>query len=134
MSDQVPELVQDWLLRAHSSLKLGRAGLRTRGVLPEDACFHAQQCAEKALKGLLTHLAIQHPRTHALEVLLDLLKAHAIQVPVNVDEAFELTQYAVQTRYPGEWEPVTKVEARHALELAALVLAWVENKITPDKN
>ena len=129
MNDQPPELVQDWLLRARSSLKLGRAGLRTQGVLPEDVCFHAQQCAEKALKGLLTHLAIQHPRTHALDVLLDLLKSHGVHVPGNVDEAFELTQYAVQTRYPGEWEPVTKTEARHALERAALVLAWVESKI-----
>ena len=129
MNDQPPELVQDWLLRARSSLKLGRAGLRTQGVLPEDVCFHAQQCAEKALKGFLTCLGIPHPRTHALEVLLDLLKAHDIQVPANVDEAFELTQYAVQTRYPGEWEPVTKAEARHALERAALLLAWVESKI-----
>ena len=67
MSDQPPELIQDWLLRARSSLKLGKAGLRTQGVLPEDVCFHAQQCAEKALKGMLTHLSIQHPRTHALE-------------------------------------------------------------------
>lgn len=49
MSDQVPELVQDWLQRAQSSLKLGKAGLRASGVLPEDVCFHAQQCAEKAL-------------------------------------------------------------------------------------
>lgn len=129
MSDQVPELVQDWLLRAHSSLKLGKAGLRASGVLPEDVCFHAQQSAERALKGLLTYLAIQHPRTHALDVLLDLLKVRNIQVPDSVDEAFELTQYAVQTRCPGEWEPVTKAEARHALELAALVLVWVESKI-----
>ena len=133
MSDQPPELIQDWLLRARSSLKLGKAGLRTQGVLPEDVCFHAQQCAEKALKGMLTHLSIQHPRTHALEVLLDLLKAHDVQVPASVDEAFELTQYAVQTRYPGEWEPVTKAEAKLALELAALVLAWVESKVNPGK-
>jgi HEPN domain-containing protein len=47
---QMPELVQTWLEHARSDLNLGRAALRTRGVLPEDACFHAQQCAEKALK------------------------------------------------------------------------------------
>jgi HEPN domain-containing protein len=33
---------------------------------------------------------------------------------------------AIQTRYPGEWEPVTKPEARRAVEQAGLVLAWVE--------
>jgi len=46
-----------------------------------------------------------------------------------VDEAFELSEYAVQTRYPGEWEPVTKAEARRAIERAGLVLAWVESQM-----
>ena len=50
-------------------------------------------------------------------------------LPANVDEAFELTQYAVQTRYPGEWKPVGKTEARQALERATLVLMWVENQV-----
>jgi HEPN domain-containing protein len=67
-------------------------------------------------------------------VLLDLLKVHDILVPSNVDEAYVLTQYAVQTRYPGEWEPVSKIEARHALERAALVLAWVESKIITNES
>ena len=42
----------------------------------------------------------------------------------------ELTQYAVQTRYPGEWEPVTFDEANQAMDRAALVLNWVEEQIT----
>jgi len=118
-----------WLQRARSDLQLGRAGLRTKGVLPEDACFHAQQCAEKALKALLLHLKVAFPKTHTIEVLLDLLKAQEVSIPNGVDEAFELSEYAVQTRYPGEWEPVTKAEARRALEQAGLVLAWVESQL-----
>ena len=31
-----------WLQRARSDLQLGRAALRTKGVLAEDACSHAQ--------------------------------------------------------------------------------------------
>jgi HEPN domain-containing protein len=61
--------------------------------------------------------------------LLDLLKAQEVSIPNGVDEAFELSEYAVQTRYPGEWEPVTKAEARRALEQAGLVLAWVESQL-----
>ena len=130
MSGENPnEVSQDWLIRARSNLQLGKVALETAGVMPEDACFHAQQCAEKALKGLLTKLQIPFPRTHALDVLLDLLKNNGMIIPVTVDEAFELTEYAVQTRYPGEWEPVTKQEAQHALERAAIVLQWVESKI-----
>jgi HEPN domain-containing protein len=118
-----------WLQRARSDIQVGRAALRTEGVMPEDVCFHAQQCAEKALKALLLHMEIAFPKTHAIEVLLDLLKAHGVSIPGGVDEAFELSEYAVQTRYPGEWEPVTRSEARHALERAALVLTWVESRL-----
>ncbi|GAB4580661.1 MAG: hypothetical protein Fur0022_34030 [Anaerolineales bacterium] len=91
--------------------------------------MHAQQCAEKSLKVVLFHLNISFPRTHALEVLLDLLKNHGIKVPQGVDQAYELSGYAVQTRYPEEWDPVEKKEARKALEQTALVLNWVENQI-----
>ncbi|MBC8333122.1 MAG: HEPN domain-containing protein [Anaerolineae bacterium] len=117
-----------WLRRARSDLQLGRVGLRAKGVLPEDACFHAQQCAEKALKALLLQRGIDFPRTHVIEVLLDLLKVNGVDIPTGVDEAFQLSEYAVQTRYPGEWEPVTKAEARRAIEQAALALAWVEGQ------
>ena len=72
---------------------------------------------------------IPYPRTHVLEVLLDLLKAQGEPVPDNIDDAFVLSDYAVQTRYPGEWEPVTKTEAQSALDQAALVLTWVESRI-----
>jgi len=108
---------------------LGRAALNVPDVFLEDACFHAQQCAEKALKALLIQRGIDFPRTHVLETLLDLLTAAGIRIPPQVDEAFVLTQYAVETRYPGEWEPVTEEEARMALDLAAEVLAWVAKQI-----
>jgi len=120
------DVVLAWLERARSDLRLGKAALRAKGVLPEDACFHAQQCAEKALKALLLHQGIAFPKTHTIEVLLDLLKSQGTNIPSGVDESFGLSEYAVQTRYPGEWEPVTKAEARHSLEQAGLVLAWVE--------
>ena len=129
MSDQPLDEAILWLKHARSDLQLGKAALRTRGVLPEDACFHAQQCVEKALKALLTQRTIPFPRTHAIEVLLDLLKVHQTDIPANVDEAFGLSQYAVQTRYSGTWEPVTKKEAKAAMDRASLVLGWVEGQI-----
>lgn len=64
-----------------------------------------------------------------VETLLDLLEASGVTVPADVDEALVLTQYAVQTRYPGDWESVTPEEARFALEVANRVLAWVERQI-----
>jgi HEPN domain-containing protein len=116
--------------RARSDLALARSALHTRDVLPEDACFHAQQCAEKSLKGLLVHRGISFPRTHAVETLLDLLKLEgAMEVPVDVDDALDLSQYAAQTRYPGDWEPVTDEEADAAVDMAERVMAWAAVQI-----
>ena len=124
-----PDSPQAWLQRARSDLALGRAASGLPEALPEDACFHAQQCAEKALKALLVHEKKPFPRTHVLEYLLDLLKEAGIAVPPEIDEAFRLTQYAVETRYPGGWQPVSPEEARSALETAGRVLQWVEQDI-----
>jgi len=124
-----PDSPQAWLRRARSDLALGQAALRVPEALPEDACFHAQQCAEKSLKALLVHEKTPFPRTHVLEYLLDLLKEAGVVVPPEIDEAFQLTQYAVETRYPGEWQPVSPEEARTALETAARVLHWAEREI-----
>ena len=134
MSDRPqPDSPRAWLDRARSDLALARSAMHTRDVLLEDACFHAQQCAEKCLKGLLVHRGISFPRTHAVEALLDLLKLEgAIDVPVDIDDAIDLSQYAAQTRYPGEWEPVTDEEADAAIAMAERVMAWVESQIGPE--
>ncbi len=127
--NELEDVIKEWLQRARSDLRLAQVALGTKGVMPADAAFHAQQCAEKALKALLLHHRVEFPRTHAIEVLLDLLKEHGLEVPKGVDDAFELTEYAVQARYPGEWEPVSHAEAHRAVERAALVLRWVEGQL-----
>jgi hypothetical protein len=40
-----------------------------------------------------------------------------------------LTNYAVQTRYPGEYDEITKEEYEKSLKIATFCLEWVENKI-----
>jgi HEPN domain-containing protein len=131
MKDPLPvEVSQMWLRRARSDLRLGEIALNTPDVMVEDACFHAQQCAEKALKALLSYLNIPFPRTHAIDVLLDLLAKAGVDIPSRIDEAFTLTQYAVQTRYPGEWETIDREEAEKAILVSSEVLKWVEIKLT----
>jgi HEPN domain-containing protein len=60
MTDPEPaDITEMWLWRVRSDLHMGGAALITQGVMIEDACFHAQQSAEKALKGLLTYLKLR---------------------------------------------------------------------------
>lgn len=116
-----------WLRRARSNLAIAKMG-RREGVLLEDLCFEAQQAAEKALKALLIYLSGEYPRTHAFNVLLMQLEVHQ-EVPDAVREVIELTDYAVQMRYPGDYYPVSDEEYERAVELASQTLDWVSVQI-----
>ncbi len=116
-----------WLRKANSDLVLARLAAREKGVLPEDAVFHAQQCAEKALKAVLLMRAGQFPFSHDLDILIERLNDLNIPLPDFVSDAGDLTQYAVQTRYPGDWEPVEKVEMDEKIIQAAKILDWSQN-------
>lgn len=117
--------VQRWMAYAKSDLDLARVDA-PKTVLPEALCFHAQQAVEKALKALLLYCSIPIPRTHSIAFLLDLLQ-NEIVVPNYIQDAVILTDYAVETRYPGIYEPVTDEEYQEAIHLAEAIVSWVEN-------
>lgn len=126
--NNLPEPYQPeaWLRRAQSDLALARHAAETDDVLPEDAVYHAQQCAEKALKAVLLKRVGQFPFVHDLDVLTERLEEMGMALPDHVHRAGELTQYAIQTRYPGDWEPVTRAEMKEKIALAAQILEWAQ--------
>lgn len=99
----------------------------------EDLCFEAQQAAEKAVKAVLRSSEIDFPKTHDIGELLALLNQSGQKVPQELWKADELSQYAVETRYPGPAEPVTRSEYRKALAVARKVVQWAENMILPTR-
>ena len=50
-------------------------------------------------------------------------------VPPDVLEAGLLTQYAVDARYPGLGERITKEQYLRAVQLSEQVVAWVEQLV-----
>lgn len=116
-----------WLQRAESNLRIARMG-RKKGVFLEDLCFEAQQAAEKALKALLIYLSEDYPKVHAFALLLERLEQY-VTVPEAIREVVELTDYAVEMRYPGDYFPVSQEEYERALELAERVLNWVRSQV-----
>ena len=117
----------DWLRYARSDLEL--AGInRPEEVLFEELCFHAQQAAEKALKAVLIAKGISSPKTHNIRMLLDIISQVTI-APREVEDAAGLTDYAVTTRYPGDFEPVGEEEYREALKMAKTVVIWAEEAV-----
>jgi len=132
MPPELPESgsARDWLRHANSDLHLSRS--RPPQVLREALAFHAQQASEKAIKAVLVHLNIEFPKTHSLVVLSDLLPGEIVK-PMHT-EVRSLTDYAVTTRYPGEWEPVSEEELVQATALAQQVVEWAETVLTSDNS
>ena len=119
-----PGSPQDWLAHAESDLNLSRVARERKDVLPEQACFHAQQAAEKALKAVLLFKRIEFPLVHDLKALIDLLQDNAVSFPPEVREGDSLTPYAIEARYPGHLEEITSSDVDEAVRLAEAVLQW----------
>jgi HEPN domain-containing protein len=83
----------------------------------DTVCFHAQQCVEKYLKALLTYLSIDFPKIHDIGDLTDFLPSH-LRPPLSEVEQERLTDYAIEARYPGDWEPITRSDAEDMVAIA----------------
>ncbi len=101
---------------------------KTEAVFFEDLCFEAQQAAEKALKAVLIHLTGEYPKVHHIGLLIEHIEQYN-GVPEEIRDAVALSNYAVQTRYPGDYTPVSEAEYEQALLLAQTVVSWSKRQI-----
>lgn len=124
-----PGTPQEWLRRAKSNLTLVSQP-KLEQVYWEDLCFEAQQAAEKAIKAVLVLKGIRFRFVHDIAELLTLLEQNKMPVPEVVRAAAALTDYSVEARYPGPFEPVTENEFTEALHIAKAVVSWAESQIS----
>lgn len=122
-----PDDPREWINRAKSNLALARTACQD--VDREDLCFEAQQAAEKGIKAVFIKRGEVFPFSHDLDRLLHLLKKNGLNIPKYVQDAKELTQYALLTRYPGVAGPVSARDHRRATRIAAAVLKWAERLV-----
>ena len=117
-----------WLRYAAEDLTTAETLLAQAHVPPRQACWFAQQAAEKALKAVLIFLQIDFRRTHDLNVLRDLLPEswQLKTVPSNLKD---LNRWAVEARYPEKMREATKAEATEAVEQARAVWTSVSNAL-----
>ena len=111
---------QEWLKRARADLDACTAPIEAD--LVAEALFHAQQCAEKAMKAVLTWHQISFKKTH------DLAELKLICLPVcdNASDYMKgienLSQYAWRFRYPGASYSPERAEAEAALQASGQLL------------
>jgi len=121
---------REWLNRAKSSLSKARIPFETTPeIYLEDLCFDAQQAAEKAIKAVLIHLGVRFPYVHDLAQLLDLVEQKGKNVSESIRRVASLSDYAVESRYPGLSEPVTREEYEEAVSIAEEVVRWAEKQL-----
>jgi HEPN domain-containing protein len=118
---------KEWLKRAHSSLELAKFS-ENEQVCYEDLCFQAQQAVEKGLKSLLIYYGIEPEKTHSLYLLLQKLEEHT-EINDELKSILKLSNYAVQTRYPGDYAEIEKAEYEESIEIAGKCLNWIAKKI-----
>jgi HEPN domain-containing protein len=119
---------RQWLNRAKSNLAIARQP-KTDEIYWEDLCFEVQQAAEKALKAVMLAKGIKFRLVHNLSEHLTRLEQSGVALPDRVKDAATLTDYSVEARYPGPFEPISEQEFRNSLEIAETVVAWAERQL-----
>lgn len=117
--------------KSNHDLRGTRIDLAADPPFIEDALFHCQQAAEKALKGFLTAHDSPFKKTHDL----DELGRACLRVDETLNDviqpALPLTIFAWEFRYPGDAGLPSMTEARQALTLAEALLAAILQRLPP---
>lgn len=104
-----PEVIAEalrWLRFAREDLLAADSLMAGGTFIPRHVCWLAQQVAEKALKAALVLEGVDFPFRHDLDALRDLLPEGWTVKQQHPDLA-ELTEWAVEARYPGDWPEPT---------------------------
>lgn len=107
-------LTLEWVDKAEADFDTARWVIQAPKPSTDAVCFHAHACLEKYLKARPQESAIPFPKTHDLELLLNLA------LPVEPGWGYMradlklLNRFAVEYRYPGV--TATLADAQDALK------------------
>ena len=120
-----------WFTFASQDLRIAELAL-TEGIFNQ-VCFHAQQCAEKTIKGWLESQGRVTPRTHRMADLLPLLPPQLLDTLAR--RVLLLDAFYIPTRYPDALPGLLidgmpdEADAREALGVAGMLLDCIMDSI-----
>lgn len=96
--------------------------------VPRGVCMFSHQAAEKAVKALLVIHDIDPPKQHDLVRLTVRLPEsdRALFVDIDIEQ---LSRWAIEGRYPDDYDEATTADAADALADALQVLAVVSARL-----
>jgi HEPN domain-containing protein len=110
-----------WLVYAREDLEVAQLILDHPTTAYRHICGLSQQAAEKALKAVFIFLQIDFPRTHDLDVLRILIPSDW-SVKQALPDLAALTEWAVESRYPGDWPEASSLDANNAFTQSSHLL------------
>lgn len=123
------DLTNKWLQKANNDLISAKhlfEDLHPKQI--DISCFHAQQAAEKALKGFLYYKGLEPPKSHNLLLLCQKCSEIDISFSAIMDACIMLTPYGVITRYPNDLE-ITECDTSIAIRKATEIYNFAVAKI-----
>lgn len=128
MTEEKRAYINQWLLKADDDLKAYKLLINSEFPLFAIAAFHLQQSSEKYLKAYLEYHNKTFAKTHDIEYLLQLC-AQINFVFENVN-AGNLSDYAVDLRYPGDIYEISKNEIEESFEIVSEIRKIVLSEVT----
>lgn len=130
--DARADLTRQWLIIANQDMRMATLAARADDELRGIGAFHAQQAAEKALKGFLAWHDAPFRRTHDLVEL--------VEQCADLDPTFAslrgfaafLTRFAEDSLYPGTGSAPDEQDADGALRHGREVMLFVHAQLPVD--
>jgi HEPN domain-containing protein len=126
-SEQILE-TRRWLKYAEEDLIAAEQMARQDDIAPRQACWLAQQSAEKAIKAVLVYLQIKFPKKHDLDALRNQIP-DGWQIKIDYPDLSTLSEWAVEARYPGDWPEALEKDAQAATEQARGILLSIQTDL-----
>jgi HEPN domain-containing protein len=123
---------KSWFAKAASDLRAGDHELTAVPPLTDDMVFHAQQAAEKAMKGFLSWHDQPFRKTHDLAEVGRQCMALDLSLEMLLRRAERLSVYAWAFRYPGDAVDPPLEEAQAALAVAREVVEALLARLPPE--
>lgn len=129
MSENKNTIVKKWFAKANNDIKNIKNNLIAKDIPTDTICFHSQQVIEKYFKGALVYFEQDISKTHDLVKLLTELSKFIPELSVFEEDVEEISEFAVETRYPDSFYEPTLEEAKESYKISLEIKDIILNKI-----
>lgn len=121
------DFIKQWIAKADEDLLVVEKLTEYKINARSSVCFHCQQAVEKLLKAFLIANGVDIKKTHNIEYLLS--ECSDIDSEFAAIDPKELSDFGVDTRYPGDMYVPDEKETLEYKNIAFEVKGFVLDKI-----